>query len=137
MKLLPTVLLLLAGIVAPVRAKSVDLSAHFDSEAYWSRHAIYLARITDCTGPSTPNGPYTTTFVPIQILAGTVAATSRILASYPDHIIDGEAGDQPENFPQGVGSGTVILASEDVLYHQIMVVRVMQFPADQAYWWEL
>ena len=101
----PVLLLGVALTAATVRAKSVDFSAHFDSEAYWSSHAIYLARVTDISVTATPNGAYVTTFVPIKIIAGSVAATNRSFQSYPaSPMIDGFNGDRPDNFPMGASS---------------------------------
>jgi len=143
-KLMPLTYKLLLGLALGVMlattspAKSVDFSAHFDSEEYWSSHAIYLARVTDIPAPSTANGPYVTTFVPIKIIAGSVVATNRSFQSYPaSPMIDGVNGDRPDNFPMGVSSDAILLVSEAVKYPQTTVVRVMQFPEDQALLLEL
>jgi len=135
---------LVLGLVAlmtfPVGAKSVYLGAQFTSEEYWSSHAIYLARLTDIKGPSASNGVYVTSFVPIKIISGAAGPTNRSIQSYPGRFIAETASrgaSQPFNFPLGVPGNGLILVSETMDYRQITVVRVMEFPEDQALWWEL
>ena len=113
---------------APVQAKSVDYSAHFDSETYWNSHAIYLARITNIN-----EGTYVTSFDPAKIISGTVDSKSRSIKTIPDdQLEDGPwRGQYPLGFPQGITNGAQILVCENLSYDQVTVVKVMNFPADQ------
>ena len=131
---LVTLFVAMASIPLSIHAKSVDFLAHFDREDYWNSHAIYLARITDIKKPVTNGAPYVTSFNPVKIISGTVDMTNRSIESYPGQIMDftGPTGEQPLEFPLGVSPGSEMLVSEAANYHQITVVRVMQFPEDQA-----
>lgn len=125
-------LALLAGSL-PVHAKSLDLSAHFESENYWSNHSIYRARITDIKNPSDGNRHYVTTFRAIEIISGIVDATNEIVQSDPGRMdFAGPTGEQSLEFPLGVSPGSEILVCENTRYHQVTIVKVLQFPDDQA-----
>lgn len=118
----------------PVCAKSVDLSAHFESEYYWSNHSIYRARITDIKNPSDGNRHYVTTFHAIESISGFVDVTNESVQSDPGQTMDftGPTGDQPPEFPLGVNPGSEILVCENTRYHQVTIVKVLEFPEDQA-----
>lgn len=128
--LLAMLFTVMVAIPLLIQAKSVDFSAHFARESYWSDHVIYLARITDIKHPT--NAPYATSFVPIRFISGSVAVTNHDILSYPGPpVIDftGVINNQPERFPIGVAPGDLILVSEAVKGQQLTVVKVVRSSA--------
>lgn len=130
--LLAALLFAIASAPLSVTAAMIYLGPRFDDAKYWDTHVIYLARITDIKYPPNGHGPYETTFVPTQIISGTVDPTNRTISSNPgDLMVFGPTGEQPPNFPVGVFQNSLILVSESTEYHQVTVVRVMESSADQ------
>lgn len=145
-RLLLGVWLLAAGLTPVcVRAAWVDTSARtvflervrFPDEDYWRTHAIYLARITDIKTPSEANSsePYVTTFVVIKSISGAIVGNVNRISTYPNSMVADAKGTPaiaPAAFPLGVNSNAILLVAENLDDRQPTVIRVMQFPDDQA-----